>query len=628
MSDPLVLFGPGSIPTQLVKISGDDQRGAFGTALASPLIVEVRDAENGGVQSIDVTFAVTAGGGTLSTTRATTDRNGRAESVLTLGPNLGTNTVSVSVDGIEQQVTFNALATPPETKVMVIEGTITNKDGTPAEAGVHVTVTIGGNTQTWISEAGGVYRVTLLNPLEVIATSSDTVEVHVVRQATGESARQTVQLSPEQIIAQSATIDLEFSIAEYLLSVPAGISLIHVPLKVTAVDSVSKPLQSVGDLYNALGGAATVSILITHDPKTQRWNSYLGDRDKGKRSDKTLTDDLGILASMRAPASVRLAGDALGTNGNSSITLHPGINLVGVPLRDSRIARVSDMFALEGIAGNVAVIIVSDNGEFKVVARAGDDGDVQVTGGQSFILTAREAATVIIEGDGWASAGQTTVAPPIVLTGIQANSATPVLAVTGSIAISGPVRGKSLSHPFRVTVKNLSTGKVDMVVTDDRGGYQLTFVDLETGRVAQIGDTLEITAQSLNPLVGVQPLRYMVTAEDVKRSLIELGELVAYEIPAKTELLLNYPNPFNPETWIPYRLAEDANVTLTIYDLSGGVVRRLDVGHRIAAVYESRSKAIYWDGRTEFGERVASGIYFYYLSAGDYSATRKMVILK
>ena len=98
--------------------------------------------------------------------------------------------------------------------------------------------------------------------------------------------------------------------------------------------------------------------------------------------------------------------------------------------------------------------------------------------------------------------------------------------------------------------------------------------------------------------------------------------------PQETELLANYPNPFNPETWIPYRLAEDAFVTLTIYDGSGGVVRTLEIGHRIASVYKSRSKAIYWDGKNGLGEQVASGIYFYTLTAGDYTATRKMLILK
>ena len=421
-----------------------------------------------------------------------------------------------------------------------------------------------------------------------------------------------------------ATIDFD-------LSVPEGISLIHVPLKVTAVDGVAKTIESVGDLYDALGGAANVSVLITYNPQTQRWNSYLGDRYRGRPGDRTLTDDLGIIASMKAPTSIRLSGAPLGTNGSSSITLQKGLNLVGVPLKDSRITKVSDLLALDGIRDNVSVIIGSDAGAFKLVVQAGDPGDVELTGGGSFIMTAREMATVAITGDAWANAPGTTAAPPRALTGIQVAESTPILAVTGSIV--SPVDGASLPRPlgsrFRVTIKNLSTGKADTTVTDDDGvGYQLTFVDIETGRAAQIGDTLEFTAQSLNPLVRVQPGRYVVTAEDVKRGHIQLGTLVAYEIPAKTELLRNYPNPFNPETWIPYRLAADANVTLTIYDLSGGVVRRLNIGHRIAAVYESRSKAIYWDGRTEFGERVASGIYFYHLSAGDYSATRKMVILK
>ena len=107
-----------------------------------------------------------------------------------------------------------------------------------------------------------------------------------------------------------------------------------------------------------------------------------------------------------------------------------------------------------------------------------------------------------------------------------------------------------------------------------------------------------------------------------------LEQLLSVLVPKETELLPNYPNPFNPETWIPYRLAEDAFVTLTIYNQRGSIVRRLNVGHQTASVYESRSKAIYWDGRNAVGDRVASGIYFYTLTAGDYSATRKMVILK
>ena len=113
-----------------------------------------------------------------------------------------------------------------------------------------------------------------------------------------------------------------------------------------------------------------------------------------------------------------------------------------------------------------------------------------------------------------------------------------------------------------------------------------------------------------------------------RRGIVVLQHLLVSLTPTETELLANYPNPFNPETWIPYRLAEDAFVTLTIYDLSGQIIRTLEIGHRIAAAYENRSKAVYWDGKNELGEQVASGVYFYTLTAGDYSATRKMVILK
>ena len=114
----------------------------------------------------------------------------------------------------------------------------------------------------------------------------------------------------------------------------------------------------------------------------------------------------------------------------------------------------------------------------------------------------------------------------------------------------------------------------------------------------------------------------------VKRGFLVLEQLLVSLTPRETELLANYPNPFNPETWIPYRLAEDAFVTLTIYDTAGQIVRTLDVGHRIAAAYENQPKAIHWDGKNDLGEGVASGIYFYTLTVGEYSATRKMVILK
>ena len=419
---------------------------------------------------------------------------------------------------------------------------------------------------------------------------------------------------------------LEPATPEYLLPIPAGISLIHVPLKVTEVDGVAQNITSIAELYDALGSTSKINFLITYDSQTQEWHSYFGTSDTGTSADKALTDDMGIIAGMIAPASISLSGSPLGTNGSGTITINPGLNLVGLPLRDSRITRVSDLFALDGIGGNVPVIILTDGGEFKAVGRADDPGDIPIVGGQAFILTAQRAETVALSGDGWTNISGTAAAPSMALTGIEVGDITPVLGLRGAVVDEGTGVNQV---GLRVTVKNLSTRRAVAAVTGpDEAGYRLTVVDIETGRAATIGDTLEISAQSPNPFIGVKPLRYTVTTEDVKQSLIQLPELVAYEIPAETELLHNYPNPFNPETWIPYRLAEDAFVTLTIYDQTGQVVRTIDVGHQIASVYESRSKAIYWDGRNGLGEQVASGVYFYHLSAGDYSATRKMLILK
>ena len=130
---------------------------------------------------------------------------------------------------------------------------------------------------------------------------------------------------------------------------------------------------------------------------------------------------------------------------------------------------------------------------------------------------------------------------------------------------------------------------------------------------------------SSRPVDGAPPLQPQIRPE--MDTLSVFWEDMS-QVPSETVLLSNYPNPFNPETWIPYHLAEPADVTLTIYSVEGKVVRRLDLGHQAAGYYQSKSRAAYWDGRNAVGERVASGVYFYTLTAGDFAATQKMLIMK
>ena len=113
-----------------------------------------------------------------------------------------------------------------------------------------------------------------------------------------------------------------------------------------------------------------------------------------------------------------------------------------------------------------------------------------------------------------------------------------------------------------------------------------------------------------------------------KQGIATLEHLINTASPTETVLLPNYPNPFNPETWIPYDLAEDTDVHIYIYNLKGESIRQLSLGFQTAGTYRTQAHAAYWDGQNSVGEYVASGIYFYTLHAGHVKATRKMVITK
>ena len=136
-------------------------------------------------------------------------------------------------------------------------------------------------------------------------------------------------------------------------------------------------------------------------------------------------------------------------------------------------------------------------------------------------------------------------------------------------------------------------------------------------------------------LTRAEVARWLAEAEQLnrigvtaQRGIRFLESLLAALTPKETALLSNYPNPFNPETWIPYQLGEPAEVRVTIYAADSTTVRTLMLGHQTVGIYQDKSRAAYWDGKNEIGEAVASGVYFYTLTAGDFSATRKMLIRK
>ncbi len=210
---------------------------------------------------------------------------------------------------------------------------------------------------------------------------------------------------------QDRGVEVHFSnlkppLEQFLLSVPAGLNLIHIPLNVSLVNGLPIPINTVSDLYAALGGAGAVNFLVTYDAKTQQWFGYFGAQDTGSQADRELTADAGIIAGLFTPVSVYLSGTVHGADGMSALGFTSGLNLVGLPLRDSRLNRVSDLLSFEGLLDNVHAIVLTEGGEFKLVARVDDPGDIGITGGQAFIVIVERSVTVTLSGDGWYNAGR------------------------------------------------------------------------------------------------------------------------------------------------------------------------------------------------------------------------------
>ena len=178
------------------------------------------------------------------------------------------------------------------------------------------------------------------------------------------------------------------------------------------------------------------------------------------------------------------------------------------------------------------------------------------------------------------------------------------------------------------------TGQKTADINED-GVVNIQDLVMVAGAFAVVDSAPTARPQVIETLTAEEVQRWLHGAKQLEhkdatmaRGIGVLKDLLALLTPAETVLLHNYPNPFNPETWIPYQLKTLAEVRITIYNPRGVLVRELSIGYQVAGQYTSRARAAYWDGRNTVGEPVASGLYFYTLTAGDFSATRQMVILK
>ena len=203
--------------------------------------------------------------------------------------------------------------------------------------------------------------------------------------------------------------------------------------------------------------------------------------------------------------------------------------------------------------------------------------------------------------------------------------------------VSEDVNSDGIVNILDLVSVSANFGKTGENIADVNGDGIVNIVDLVkvAGEMGAGAAAPAAHPQTLEILTAADVRQWLTQAQHLdltdatsQRGILMLQQLLAALIPKETSLLPNYPNPFNPETWIPYQLADPGEVMLTIYAVDGRLVRTLALGHQPAGIYQSKNRAAYWDGKNELGEPVASGAYFYTLTAGEFTATRKMLILK
>ena len=297
--------------------------------------------------------------------------------------------------------------------------------------------------------------------------------------------------------------------------------------------------------------------------------------------------------------------------------LAAGLNMISLPLMPAEPYTASSFAAAIG----ATVVIQLDTAMQQFVGFTADqEGDgFPIEGGKGYIVNVPGGGMVTFTGTAWGNTVEEAAAAP----GIQLPS------TTWAFVVSGDLLETEAGVSYTVVAKNHRTGEVaTRLVSSDRREFNTVWADLTRKSVIEAGDALEVILfDDLGNIVS-GPFTYKVGIEDLRKAYLSLPLTVGDVHPASTILGQNFPNPFNPETWIPYQLEKSADIVLQIYDTSGRMVRTLDLGFKPQGFYMTRSTAAYWDGRNNIGEHVASGVYFYSLHTPDFSATRKMLILK
>ena len=595
-----------------ISISGPGTRsGVVNEELEAALLVQVLDADGEGVEDARVTFRVRTGQGRLSQRG-----NGRAIAVRTNAegyaradytPLSARSTVEASVTGVTRTVTFTITATGSVP-------TTTDPGGTPGTTAIDPKILVGAGNRpamVWVDN-GMLYGLTGAEATKIAEKVNDAAigggKVYWTEK-TGASAGTINGANPD---------GTQFKTLATIKAVPMGI----------AVDTAGKKLywtNSRGRVQSANlngSGIRNVQQNLIRPSDIALGNGHIYWIEDGSSIRRVNVTGTKVVKDV-AVGLMDVGGIAVG-DGKVYWTEKTGASAGTISGANADGTQFKTLAKIKAVPMGIAVDTAG-----KKLYWTNSRGRVQSANlnGSSIRNVVDGLGTPSHLAIGSASQGTTAAKP----------ATKPATQPTKKDTTAYDVNGDGTVDNTDASLVSEAMG-TDNKKYDVNGDGTVNFFDLML-----VFDNRDAEAAAAPTIVGMQlsSVQIAVIEEQIDlliatgdrsptamRTLVYLQQLIATARPEKTQLLANYPNPFNPETWIPYELATDTDVRITIYNAQGVVIRTLQLGQQSAGYYTDRERAAYWDGRNAIGEQVASGLYFYQLETDDMSSLRKMVILK